>query len=287
MRHAYLILAHRNFRIIELFLKLFDRENIDFYILIDKKVKDTFKELIPYSPRRACLFEVERISVNWGGFSQIRGELNLLKESIKGEYDYYHYLQGADFPIQTPEEIDSFFEENSGKEFVEFAPGSYEFAKYKCDYWHLFVENEKYRENKALKVANHGFVRLQRLLGISRKDRKLYHGSALFSITHDFAQYVIARETAIEKRYRYTLAADEVFLQTELYHSPFQKAIYHFEQKDGNVRYIDWDRRSGSSPHTFGVEDFDILCARQTEMFARKFDENHAEVIELLYDYLK
>ena len=138
-----------------------------------------------------------------------------------------------------------------------------------------------------MKAANHGLVRLQRLLGISRKDRKLYHGSALFSITHNFAQYVIFRETAIEKRYRYTLAADEVFLQTELYHSPFGKAIYHFERRDGNVRYIDWSRRNGSSPYTFSTEDFDDLSSRQNELFARKFDEAKLEIVEILYHSLK
>ena len=173
MRHAYLILAHRNFKVIELFVRLLDRSNVDFYILIDKKVNASLEWLIQYTPTQAGLFELDRIPVNWGGYSQIRGELNLLKAAIKGKYDYYHYLQGADFPIKTPEEIDSFFEENSGKEFVEFAPGNYEFAKYKCDYWHFFVENRKYRGNKVLKAANHGLVRLQRLLGISRKDRKM------------------------------------------------------------------------------------------------------------------
>ena len=60
-----------------------------------------------------------------GGASQIEAELNLLRRASTGRYDYYHFMQGADFPIKTKEEIERFFEINRGCEFIDYEPGNY------------------------------------------------------------------------------------------------------------------------------------------------------------------
>ena len=39
-KHAYLIIAHNNFEILEKTLKILDDEKNDFYIHVDKKVKN-------------------------------------------------------------------------------------------------------------------------------------------------------------------------------------------------------------------------------------------------------
>ena len=70
---------------------------------------------------------------------------------------------------------------------------------------------------------NHGIAKGQKLLRIRRANEVLYHGSALFSITHDFALYVLKQEPYIQKRYRKALAADEVFLQNLLMNSGFKE----------------------------------------------------------------
>ena len=64
------------------------------------------------------------------GFSQIHAELILLlKANDTNHYDHYHLLSGQDLPIQTQENIQSFFLNNSGKEFVSF--DSFENFKFK------------------------------------------------------------------------------------------------------------------------------------------------------------
>lgn len=115
----------------------------------------------------------------------------------------------------------------------------------------------------------------------------MFHGSALWSISHKCALYITGKEEEIKKRYNWCLAADEVFLQTEVYHSPFRNSLYHFEGENGNLRLIDWTRREGSSPHTFTIKDIELIEKQANAMFARKFDEENMEIIDYLYQKLK
>lgn len=55
MKHAYLITAHTNFKILNLLLEVLDDDDNDFFILIDKKVKKDNGELIWYLPKRSGL----------------------------------------------------------------------------------------------------------------------------------------------------------------------------------------------------------------------------------------
>lgn len=67
------------------------------------------------------IYHTKRINVTWGGFSQIHAELILLlKANDTNHYDHYHLLSGQDLSIQTQENIQSFYLNHSGKEFVSF-----------------------------------------------------------------------------------------------------------------------------------------------------------------------
>jgi hypothetical protein len=95
---------------------------------------------------------------------------------------------------------------------------------------------------------------LQILFGIdrSKKSNETFHsGSTWFTITHSFAEYILAHQAWIEKTFLYGLACDEVFMQTLIMKSPFKSKINH--GNDGttqNLRYIDWKRRDKNSPYT-------------------------------------
>ena len=56
-------------------------------------------------------------------------------------------------------------------------------------------------------------------------DIELYQGSALFSITGEFAKYLLSKKDEIYHRFRYSLAADECFIQTIAMKSPFKDKI--------------------------------------------------------------
>jgi hypothetical protein len=126
-------------------------------------------------------------------------------------------------------------------------------------------------------------------LRLRRAQPEIKHGSTWFSITRDLAQYVVQNEEKIRKGFRFTLSADECFLQTLVYHSPFLARVNQFEQKYvGNARFIDWTRRAGNSPYTFRLDDFEDLMSRGEGLcFARKFDEIlDFPVVEKIFDRL-
>ena len=87
MRHAYLIMAHNNFKILEKTIMLLDDKFNDIYIHIDKKVSnfnyDYYKSLV----KNSNIIFTERIDVKWGSFRQIQCEYILFKEAYKNHYD--------------------------------------------------------------------------------------------------------------------------------------------------------------------------------------------------------
>lgn len=291
MKHAFVILAHHNFWTLERSLRLLDDSRNRIYVHVDAKATDFEEACLHGVLREATLHLVPRIPVHWAGRSQIDAVLVALEYALKDDFDYFHLLTGADLPIKSPSEIDEFFERNIGDEFIDFAPENYNYATYKAAYRHFFANNRNYRTKRSVKYLNHGLAKIQQHLGIRRtRSRHFYHGSAYFSISREFAEYVHSRANEIREDYKWTLATDEVFIQTLIMESPFRERVHAFEEKHfGNARWIDWDRRRGNSPHTFRMEDLQaLLNAPAGLLFARKFDEDvDAAVISQIEDRLK
>ena len=140
IKHAYLIMAHGKFQQLIILLKMLDSAHNDIFLHIDKKVKDFPKQEIAESVSLSKLYFVNRIDVNWGAFSQIDCELLLLEQAVKnGDYQYIHLLSGADLPIKSQEYIIQFYQENNGKEFIDFDIDKDEYAD-RCKYYWPFRE---------------------------------------------------------------------------------------------------------------------------------------------------
>lgn len=83
-------------------------------------------------------------------------------------------------------------------------------------------------------------IRVQKLLGINRIkhiSESIKKGANWFSITHEFARYVISKEKDIQKQYRFTRCCDEVFLQTLLYNSSYFSNMYFDEDAKRYTNY--------------------------------------------------
>lgn len=286
--HAYLIMAHHQFEILEIFLHLLDHEQNDFYIHVDEKAKDVPYNKIEKSINKSKIVWIDRMSVNWGGYSQIQCELNLLKSAIDGEYAYYHLVSGVDMPIKNKFEILSYFEGKNNRQFLYFEQNKIQ-DKYldRIKYWYPF--QEKAKKYKNVYLIGQAFLKLQKLFGINRikkESKEFQFGANWFSITHEFAQYVVSQEQWIKKRFAMTTCADEIFLQTVLVNSPFKKELSDkaFEGDYSScLRHIDWKR---GNPYTFRNSDFEELISAK-ELFARKFDWNlDKEIIYRLKKYL-
>jgi hypothetical protein len=292
MTHAYLITAYSNFKVLSLLLRLLDDEHNILFVHVDKKVtfdQEAFQKELDIT--KAALYFVPRYDLTWADVSEIHCVLDSMEYALRYDWDYIHYITEGDLPLKTQKEIHSYFEKNNGFEFIDFAPENYKLANYKCQVFHPFLKFKSYRKNKFLKLLNHGFAHLQQLLGVRRSSREFKHGSGYFSITRSFAEYAVSKKEIFYKQYRDTLCCLEVYLQTLCYYSPYRKKVKYFEQTYlGNLRYIDWSRRDGSSPYTFQLSDYDDLIdkAEHSELcFARKFNQNSDfEIAEKLYDYI-
>lgn len=285
--HAYMIIAHNQFELLERLIKALDDERNDIYIHIDSKVKDFdfehFKSLVKYSK----LYFTDRISITWGDFSQVKCEMLLIRAAVGNEnpekpYSYYHLISGVDLPIKSNDEIHAFFEGNKGKEFVHFTSSEVTDASVnRIKYYHLFRK----KRNMLYKILAQLVLRVQMLFGVNRlkgKNISVQKGCNWFSITGDFAHYIDDNMQKYEKLFSYSYCCDEVFIQTVLVNSPFKDKLYMPNCNNNHLacaRLIDWER---GNPYVFRKEDYDLIKASPA-VFARKFDLNtDREIVDML-----
>lgn len=296
MRHAILITTHDNVEISKNLLSLYDDKNIDFYFLIDKKAKSYNEEVLKDICKKSNVYFVPKINIYWGSFSQIQAEYILLENAVKKSYDYYHLISGCDIPLYTKNEFFDFFEQNKGKEFVEYSPkeiAEKNKVQDRVKYYYVFMESV--REKSAIKrkpktFLREFFLKLQELLKIDRtKGKEFQYGSNWFDITDDFAKYVLKNKPWVIKHFKKTCCADELFLQTLLFNSPFYSNNYYCLNEKNRIlqrnRYTDWTR---GQPYTFKKEDYNEIINIKESLFIRKFNyKNDAEIVNKLFDWLR
>lgn len=284
-KHAYLIIAHNEFYILEKLLKLLDNENNDIYIHIDKKVENFNQSFFESIINKSKVFFVKSINVTWGGFSMVQCELLLLEEASKKGYSYYHLISGVDLPLKSSKEIYDFFEENNGKEFIGFANNN---CTDRVKYYHFFVEKSK--KNMFAKIFHHILIVFQKIICINRIKKlniEIKKGAQWFSITDELVKYILSKKDFIMKVFKNTFIADEIFLQTLVYNSKFKIKIYKdYEGKTNNLRAIDWKR---GNPYIYQAEDFETLM-KSNMLFARKFSTNTKGqkcIVDKIYNNIK
>ena len=107
MKHAWLVIAHNEFEILQMLIDALDHPESDIYVHIDKKVKEL--PVLHASKSKLQVLE-KRLDVRWGSVSQIECELLLFETANEhGPYDYYHVISGATLPLKPFSELDAFF----------------------------------------------------------------------------------------------------------------------------------------------------------------------------------
>ncbi len=284
--HAYMIIAHNQFELLEKLILALDDKRNDIFVHIDAKVKDfdfkRFSELTEYS---RVIFTDERVSVHWGDYSQVKTEYVLFSTAVTHEnpekpYDYFHLISGVDFPIKSNDYIHNFFEENKGKEFVHFFDKELLPAYLnRVKYYHFFLK----KRNLFTKALTHSIVLIQKICGVNRlknTDIEIQKGCNWVSVTGGFAHYIVEEFPKYEKFLKHSFCGDEIFIQTLLINSPFKDNLYIKEFNNDHImcmRLIDWER---GNPYIFRSEDLKLI-KNSPCIFARKFDLNvDSEIID-------
>lgn len=285
--HAYLIIAHNQFELLNKLLRCLDYEENDIFIHIDKKSGEINKKVLLAGVSKSNVYFTKRHNVVWGHYSQIESELELFSDAVShGKYEYLHLISGVDFPLKNQKEIHEFFKNNNGKEFLHFQSEFFpeeDLEKVQC-YFPLqkWIGNKK-KDSSKLYLIQRAMVNLQKKIGYNRnKKTRFYKGANWVSITGDLANSLIHNKNQILKQYKYSMCADEIFLHTFVMNSEFKERIFDSSMNNkysACMRLIDWDR---GGPYIFKKEDFDELI-ESGMLFARKFDfEKYPEIIELL-----
>ncbi len=282
-KHAYLIMAHEDFYILEKLILLLDNEHNDLYIHIDKKVKKFDFEFFKSLPQKSNIYFIDRIKVYWGDFSQIECHLKLLESAIKNNYEYYHLISGTDLPIKSSEEIYQYFHTNK-YEYVTF---NNVYCKDRVQYYYLkFKKRDKFHY-----FLNDIFVDIQELVGVNRVKNaniEFKNGLEWYSISNDLAKYVLDNKSMIHTYFEKGICTDEMYVQTLTWNSDFKNNIYNYKKSDPETsfRLIDWNR---GKPYTFDIDDYDLIMNSKC-FFARKFSsktEKQKELVNKVFNKLK
>lgn len=286
-KHAYLIMAHNNPAILVKLLKLLDSPLNDIYLHIDAKSRMKKTVMTQVSMRHSKLVLIKPVPVYWADYSQVEVTLRLLERAVPNEYSYYHLISGVDMPLKTNEERYRFFED-AQKEFIGIVPKETDYALRHIQYYQLLLHNRIYRYCKPLKLLNRWMEYAQKFAGVNRLKHntlKIVDGWTWFSISHDLSMYLLKSEKKIRSLFRYSIAADEMFIHTLVFNSPkYLEQVYDIRDlKNSSMRFIDWER---GKPYIWGRDpgDYEALMA-SPYMFARKFDEKVSmDIVDQIYE---
>ena len=269
MKHAYLILAHNEFGMLQTLVSCMDDPRNDIYVHIDKKVKS-----LPVLHTEKAGLEIlsDRIDIRWGDFSMVEAEYALFETAAThGPYAYYHLLSGVDLPLKSQDTIHAFCDAHPGMEYIGYSVADTSDLERRMQRWHLFPRHFS-RTRTLWSVIRSLCIRMQEILHIKRnRDVEFRKGSQWVSITQQMVQYALDQKDWVRRTFTHTFVPDECVMQTLCWMSPFRDKLYNVLLDGiGCMRTIGW---RGSELKDWCAEDFDYLSAAPT-FFARKFNSS-------------
>lgn len=241
---------------LETLFRLLDHERNDIYLHADAKWKNFDEASARRALKKSNLTILgTRRDLRWGEAGQIWARIDLLREAIKARHDYYHAVSGVDLPLRTPKEFFAFFEKNAGKEFVGFSSNDYSKSQ-RCRQRYSVYHGFFGLPRKYFRCVNRAGEIIQDFLRIDRVQGRWFgRGEAWWSITRAMAEFALAQESWLRKVFSHSYCGDEVFMQALVENSPYADNIFDREDMTrGCMRLIDWERREGNSPRTFGED---------------------------------
>ena len=262
-KHALLIQAHQD---ISYFIKLAKiQPNVNFYVHMDAK-SDYFPDAETAQLANVFLLS-DRVSVRWGGFSQIEATLKLFETAFANEDNaYFHLVSGEDVVLQPFEVIEKQWQQRFDFQAMmtcEMAPQyAYRFI---MDSPHADSDWQRQLTGKIITKLQQGVAK------IKPYHSPIYFGSQWFSVTRADWEKIVPFTDEYSDFFRHKLVPDEHFFQTlicekltqqnqsEQEHSQQQHSQLHHSQKNSanqlrlsnnNKRLIVFDKaiNNGNSP---------------------------------------
>lgn len=263
MKHAFLIISHNEFEILQLLIDKLDSDRADIYVHIDKKVKS----LPELHTKYADLYVLEdRVDVRWGHYSQIACEMKLFEAAHRnGPYQHYHMLSGVHLPLKPVGELLAFYDGHQGEEIMDLWETCTGKGNIKLGKWNFWLRHHKSQNPVICKFAQSFWrwnMAVQKRLPIYHLPNEQYVKSSNWvSITQQAVEHLLKRKTQIKNIYQYSLCGDEYFVASELTKADFK---IHDEKK---LLFQVWD---GDGPRVLKKEDEKEMITSGC-LYARKF----------------
>ena len=237
-KHALLIQAHQD---ISYFIKLAKiQPNVNFYVHIDAK-SDYFPDAETAQLANVFLLK-DRITVRWGGFSQIKATLKLFERAFANEDNaYFHLVSGEDVVLQPFEVIEKQWQQRFGFQAMmscEIAP----------QYAYRFIMDSPHADsNWQRQLTGKIITKLQQgVAKVKPYHSPIYFGSQWFSVTREDWEKIVPFTDEYSDFFRHKLVPDEHFFQTLI----TEKLTNQIRLSNDNRRQIIFDKNvnNGNSP---------------------------------------
>ena len=237
-KHALLIQAHQD---ISYFIKLAKiQPNVNFYVHIDAK-SDYFPDAETAQLANVFLLK-DRITVRWGGFSQIKATLKLFERAFANEDNaYFHLVSGEDVVLQPFEVIEKQWQQRFGFQAMmtcEMAP----------QYAYRFIMDSPHADsNWQRQLTGKIITKLQQgVAKVKPYHSPIYFGSQWFSVTREDWEKIVPFTDEYSDFFRHKLVPDEHFFQTLI----TEKLTNQIRLSNDNRRQIIFDKNvnNGNSP---------------------------------------
>ena len=214
-----------------------------------------------------------------GGYSQVEATYRLLKcAASKGNYQYYHFLTGATFPLKNQNDMHDFFDFHEGKQFIAYVPEHMEYKTIERVKYHSLLPEIGAKNGiigKALRESRKLWYSAQKMCNVDHFERfhmQYKKGLAYWSITDELARFLLDQEQTTREMLFYSISGDEVFVQTLTYNSRFKNSIYQIgDEWEGSQREVPWGQFGNRPGNNFALEDLDYLLSSK-RCFALKFE---------------
>ena len=264
MKHAYLIIAHNEFEILQMLVSSLDIPENDLFIHIDKKVKSLPD--IKVQKARLCVLE-NRLDVRWGTVSQIKVELHLMKTALQaGPYAHYHIISGTHLPLKPIEDINQFYEAHPSDEIMRLWPEDAGEVDFKLRRYHFPIRDFKHPHKLRRAICQKTWtavLKFQKIFKIRHLTNcTFYKSDNWLSLTEQACHTLVDHESAILKKYRWSFCGDEYFIASELIEEGF------FSIQDcPTLLFVEF---IGDGPRTLSLSEYQTLC-QSPFLWGRKF----------------
>jgi hypothetical protein len=286
MKIAYLILAHNNYNHLKRLVSALNDSNVVFFIHIDNTIK---------MPNNLNEFDnvvfIRGPKVWWGGWSIVDAIIRLIRAAMSYCFDYYILLSGTDYPIRPNAFL--YKKLSGGGEFINIIKG---FCDHKPEDRVKYYYFDRFDRRDLRNIKTVFFILSERIMRLffqkkSYPFNQIYHGSTWWALSHDCITYILDQLDNNKEYIRFFKTCscpDESIFQTIIGNSSF------FSKCTTNLTYTDWN--SVPAPALINQNHIELFKKQIefnedygtfTPFLARKFDDNCANLIELIEKELR